>query len=176
MEPDSGPLLEPKQRKDGTWYAEALQVSFPGPRLDRKRGDHLFAATTSWALVRFLTAALNQLLSLGLQPSPLICADRAETRPCERFAVRDITGETHGRLTAVRREPRPRRSVWLWACTCGIRIVAEVHEVRKGKKVADAGVKRLVGNDGRLFERLAQHVFAIKLPKNIELMWLQSSD
>jgi hypothetical protein len=44
-------------------------------------------------------------------------------------------------------------------------------------RVKPAGcVQRLVGNDGRRFERLAQHAFAIKLPNNIELMWLQSGD
>ena len=29
MEPISGPSLKPKQRKDGTWYAEAVWPSSP---------------------------------------------------------------------------------------------------------------------------------------------------
>ena len=29
MEPDSGPLLQPKKRQDGTWYAEAHWPNAP---------------------------------------------------------------------------------------------------------------------------------------------------
>jgi hypothetical protein len=29
MEPHSGPMLKPKQRKDGTWYAEASWSNAP---------------------------------------------------------------------------------------------------------------------------------------------------
>jgi hypothetical protein len=29
MEPSSGPLLEPKRRRDGTWYAEARWPNAP---------------------------------------------------------------------------------------------------------------------------------------------------
>ena len=61
MEPHSGPILKPKQRKDGTWYAEASQTHQPRTSVTLSR--HPMSAIGS------LTRRTNISKGLGYSPS-----------------------------------------------------------------------------------------------------------
>ena len=56
----------------------------------------------------------------------------------EIMAIKDIKGQSFGRLTAIKRVGKDKggRSLWLFRCECGNEKVIEAHNVTSGKTIS----------------------------------------